>query len=395
MTLVVLAVVQTLALLVLLRRLAPGRNRKPAVAPQLEERADTSLSVLIPSLNEARRIGPCLAGLKVQGLPLTEILVIDSNSSDGTSQLVSKAAERDTRIRLLSDGDLPAGWVGKVWALQKGLESATGEWVLGIDADTVPQPGMVGAVLSVAERNGYDVVSFSPRFAGQTACERLVQPAMLVSLVYRTGAAGSDQPPDRVLANGQCFLARRRLLLEHGGYAAARNSFSDDVTLARHLARNGLRVGFEDGSRVIHVRAYSGLREMWREWGRSFDLSDSSSLGQRWGDVLLVWLVQALPLPILTAVVLQSVYHTSNRVFVLPSLLFGWLFFVNLMAFFVRLSMLLAMQGSYVKRGLPYWLSWLSDIPAALRLSASMLRARAAQRVWRGRRYVQRGDGNV
>ncbi len=353
------------------------------------------MSVLIPSLNEARRIGPCIAGLKVQGLPLTEILVIDSNSSDGTAQLVSRAAELDTRLRLLSDGELPAGWVGKVWALQKGLENATGEWVLGIDADTVPQPGMVGALLAVAEKNGYDVVSFSPRFAGQTAGERLVQPAMLVSLVYRTGAAGADQPPDRVLANGQCFLARRRVLLEHGGYAAARNSFSDDVTLARHLARSGLRVGFEDGSRVIQVRAYRGLREMWREWGRSIDLSDSSSLGQRWGDVLLVWLVQALPLPILIALLLQSGTQANKGELILSSLLFGWVFCVNLMALVVRLSMLLAMQGSYVKRGLPYWLSWLSDMPAALRLSASMLRAPAAQRVWRGRRYVQRGRGHV
>lgn len=375
---------QALCLTVLVSRLAPGRSRRPPVSPRLAPRDDTTVSVIVATLNEAHRIGPCLDGLLQQPAPLLEVLVVDSRSRDGTPELVQTYAERDPRIRLITDDPLPPGWVGKVWALQTGLQAARGAWVLGIDADTVPAAGLVGGVIDAAERDRFDVVSFSPRFAGQTAAERLVQPAMLVTLVYRTGAAGAEQQPDRVLANGQCFLARRAVLEQHGGYAVARGSFSDDVTLARHLAMHGARVGFLDGSRIIEVRAYATLREMWREWGRSFDLKDSASRVQGWLDVVLVWLVQALPLPVLLGGVLHW-FGAPAALSPYPQWLLVALIATNSFAVLLRILMLWVLRTSYHERGVTYWLSWLSDAAAAWRLTMSMART---PRSWRGRRYA-------
>ena len=319
--------------------------------------------------------------------PLLEVLVVDSRSTDGTRDLVEAAARRDSRIRLITDDPLPEGWVGKVWALETGFRHARGEWMLGIDADTVPAPGLVGAVIAAVEQDGFDVASFSPRFDGQSASERFVQPAMLVTLVYRCGAAGATQPPpDRVLANGQCFLARRSLLEQHGGYAPARASFSDDVTLARHLAARGARVGFLDGSEIIRVRAYASLREMWREWGRSFDLKDATPVWRRWLDVVLVWSTQALPLPMLLGLsVVAFMRGGMDGGEPTHNLLIEALLLVNASAFVVRIMMLVALRGSYVQRGLPFWCSWIADIAAAVRLTIST--ARVPQR-WRGRSYV-------
>src|SRR5690606_3915127 len=136
--------------------------------------------------------------------------VVDSGSRDGTRAIVAEAVARDSRVRLIDDGPLPAGWVGKVWALECGLREARGRWLLGIDADTEPRPGLAGGVVTAADQAGYEVLSLAPRFAGQTAGERWLQPALLTTLVYRLGAAGgtrSDTAPDRVMANGQCFLA--------------------------------------------------------------------------------------------------------------------------------------------------------------------------------------------
>jgi dolichol-phosphate mannosyltransferase len=249
----------------------------------------------------------------------------------------------------------------------------------------------VGAVVQAVEQDRLDVASFGPRFVGQTAGERWVQPAMLTTLVYRCGAAGASQsPPDRVLANGQCFLARRELLTRHGGYSAARASFSDDVTLARHLAARGARVGFLDGSDVIGVTSYASLAEMWREWGRSFDLKDATTRGRRWLDVALVWSVQALPLPVLVAlgVLALSRLGPEESVFPVaswPLLLLQALAVVNGLALLVRVSLLGAMRGSYATRGVPFWLSPLADVPAAWRLTLSMLQV---PRSWRGRDYA-------
>jgi dolichol-phosphate mannosyltransferase len=377
--------VQLPLLLLLLARLMPGRTRRPPIAPRLTPRTDTTVTVVVATLNEAKRIGPCLAGLMAQTEPMLEVLIVDSRSTDGTRELVEAASARDPRIRLVTDDPLPVGWVGKVWALDTGLRQAKGEWVLGIDADTVPAPGLVGAVVDAIEQDGYDVASFSPQFRDQTSAERFVQPAMLVTLVYRCGAAGATQPPpDRVLANGQCFVARRSLLEQHGGYAPARASFCDDVTLARHLASHGARVGFLDGSKIIQVSAYVSLGEMWREWGRSFDLKDATPTWRRWIDVALVWSAQALPLPMLIVVVTLlrslgwSAAHNPD------ALLLKALLLVNGIALYLRLMLLVALRGSYAERGWPFWLSWLSDIAAAWRLTLSTTRTPTR---WRGRQY--------
>ncbi len=377
--------VQVPLLLLLLARLMPGRTRRPPIAPRLTPRTDTTVTVIVATLNEAKRIGPCLSGLMAQTEPMLEVLVVDSRSTDGTRELVEAAAARDPRIRLVTDEPLPAGWVGKVWALESGLRQAKGEWVLGVDADTVPAPGLIGAVVDAVEQDGYDVASFSPQFRDQTSAERLVQPAMLVTLVYRCGAAGATQPPpDRVLANGQCFVARRALLEQYGGYAPARASFCDDVSLARHLASHGARVGFLDGSRIIQVSAYVSLAEMWREWGRSFDLKDATPAWRRWVDVALVWSAQALPLPmlvVLAALLAGPGSLTADRS---HAMLLEALVLVNASALFVRMMLLVALRGSYAERGWPFWLSWLSDIAAAWRLTLSTVRTPTR---WRGRQY--------
>ena len=376
--LVALTAAQAGTLVLLLARLSRGRRRLPPAEP-VRGGASARVTVLLATLNEARRIGPCLAGLRRQGPELAEVLVVDSASSDGTRELVAEAARLDPRIRLLDDGPLPDGWVGKVWALQQGLRAAQTEWVLGIDADTEPREGLVGGVVAAAERHAYDVVSFGPRFAAQGAGERWLQPSLLLTLVYRFGPAGDRAPaPDRVMANGQCFLARRELLERHGGYASARASFCDDVTLARHLAGAGARVGFLDGSRLIDVRAYSSARETWREWGRSLDLKDAAAPRRQLVDVLFLALVQGLPVPALAAVAAAAALGAPW------SAALAGLAAVNLALLAVRLLMNVALRPSYERTGLPFWLSPLSDPLAALRIALSSARR---PRRWRGREY--------
>ena len=372
-----LAVVQGAALALLLVRLWPGRRRLPPVAPAAEGEAG-AVTIVVAALNEAHRISPCLDGLVAQGPVVREILIVDSGSDDGTVELVRAAMARDSRIRLLRDDPRPSGWVGKVWALQHGLQHASGEWVLGIDADTMPHPALAGGALAAALVHRYDAVSFAPRFRMSTAAERWLQPALLVTLVYRFGAAGTDADGERVMANGQCFLARRSTLLAAGGYSSARRSFCDDVTLARHLARAGHRVGFLDGSRLYDVRSYSSARETWREWGRSLDLKDATSTWRQWTDVVFLIVVQGLTLPALLAMLVA--WWLGAAASVLAPLLATS---VALLA--VRMLLQRALAPSYHERGVAFWLSPLADPLAALRILLSTLHT---PKRWRGREYI-------
>jgi dolichol-phosphate mannosyltransferase len=217
-----------------------------------------------------------------------------------------------------------------------------------------------------------------------SAAERWLQPALLVTLVYRFGAAGTDADPERVMANGQCFLATRQALLEAGGYGSARASFCDDVTLARHLARAGRRVGFLDGSRLYDVRSYASARETWREWGRSLDLKDASSVARQWGDVLFLAVTQGTPLLVLLAALLLVTVRG-------PGATAGWapLLWTSGALLTVRVLLQFALAGSYERRGVPFWLSPAADPLAALRILLSTLRRPAR---WRGREYAELGE---
>jgi dolichol-phosphate mannosyltransferase len=374
------------AFLVLLSRLIRGPFRRPPLQPQ----APTpdllgAVSVVIPTLNEVDRLEPCLQGLSKQSYELREAIIVDSNSQDGTPALVKSYAERDRRIRLISDPPLPAGWVGRPWALHNGFLASdpASRWVLGIDADTQPQWGMIAGLLQAAAAEKFDLVSLSPKFILASPGEWWLQPALLMTLIYRFGAAGDRyNEADRVMANGQCFLCRRSVLAAVDGYTAAAGSFCDDVTLARKIAAAGYQVGFWDGSQVLKVRMYVGMAETWREWGRSLDLKDASSPAQIRGDLWLLGATQGLPLILLLLAV--GSYFTGNHSFWLLGLL-G----LNLGLVMIRFALLLAIFPTY-ETAAGGWLPWafflspLADPAAWYRI---WLSAQSAPKEWRGRNY--------
>ncbi|HBE33952.1 MAG TPA: glycosyl transferase, partial [Cyanobacteria bacterium UBA11368] len=95
-----LLLIQAPATAILLSRLLKGPSRRPPIQPctATPDQLGT-VSAIVPTLNEAKRIRPCLAGLSSQSYEVREIIVVDSRSSDGTLDLVKAAAEKDPRFR--------------------------------------------------------------------------------------------------------------------------------------------------------------------------------------------------------------------------------------------------------------------------------------------------------
>ncbi|MBW4466730.1 MAG: glycosyltransferase [Pegethrix bostrychoides GSE-TBD4-15B] len=375
------------AVAILLARLLQAPRRHPPLQP-LQPVPDWlgKVSVVVPTLNEAARIAPCLLGLGQQSYELREVIVVDSRSQDGTPALVEAAGKRDPRFRVITDDPLPPDWIGRPWALHSGFlqSSQQSDWILGVDADTQPQPGLIASLIATAEQQGYDLISLSPQFILKALGEFWLQPALLMTLVYRFGATGSAADgAERVMANGQCFLCRRSLMVQLAGYSSARSSFCDDVTLARNAAQLGAKVGFLDGAKLLKVRMYEGALETWHEWGRSLDLKDAASVQQKWGDLAFLIAVQGLPLllTLLSAICLILGWAT------LPiQLLLG----LNLGLLLIRFALCWAIAPSYdfsqAKASWSFWLSPLADPLAVYRIWLSSSR-RPTQ--WRGREYGQ------
>jgi dolichol-phosphate mannosyltransferase len=380
-----LLLIQVPAVAILLSRLLKGAIRRPPLEPKLPNPNFLGMvSVLVPTLNEAKRISPCLEGLTRQTYEVREIMIVDSRSTDGTPDLVKEAQLSDPRFRLINDDPLPSDWVGRPWALHNGFlaSSPHSEWILGIDADTIPHPSLVCSLLETATTEGYDLITLSPRFILNYPGEQWLQPALLMTLVYRFGAAGEmGSSADRVMANGQCFFCRRSLLTDLNGYTSAKGSFCDDVTLVRNAAAHGAKVGFLDGAKIFKVRMYEGMAETWKEWGRSLDLKDASSPGQVWGDLGFLFAVQALPLPML--MVTAYLVGTGNTT--LPALMvLGLNGFLVAMRMAMNLAVLQSYDRSQAKGTWLFWLSPLADPLAVLRILISSIQTPTS---WRGRTY--------
>jgi dolichol-phosphate mannosyltransferase len=328
------------------------------------------VGVLVPVLNEAQRLGTCLAGLQAQGGEVAEVLVIDGGSRDGTRDLVRAYARRDRRVRLVEAGPAPADWNGKVWGLHMGerVLAPSTHWVLTIDADVRPRPALARSLVARARSRHLRLLSVATaqRLSGRLG--GVLHPALLATLVYRFGRPGAaTSRPDQALANGQCCLVRRDLLGRVGGFEAVRDSLCEDVTLARLAAVAGDAVGFYEAADLVEVSMYAGWRETWRNWPRSLATRDRLFGTRGWLGLLEVALVQALPLPLL---------------------LLGWrsgaLRRVNVLLVGVRVGVLVGMARAYPCRPWTYWLSVLADLPAALAVWRSAL---TRHHTWRGRSY--------
>jgi dolichol-phosphate mannosyltransferase len=333
------------------------------------------VTVLVPVLNEANRLGPCLRGLVAQGPDVREILIIDGGSTDGTREIARKWAEQDTRICLIDAVPIPDGVNGKAHGLDIGLRnsSTSSRWVLTMDADVRPEPVLVRSLLAHAASTGVCAFSVATRQELSGAAEGLLHPSMLTTLVYRFGIPGhATTNPHQVQANGQCFIVRREILDAVGGFSEVLNVASEDVTLARAIAMTGNPVGFYESDDLVSVEMYAGAREAWDNWTRSLPMRDqfttkSSALG-----LVEATLVQALPLWL--APICSLKLGLSHPAAIL-----------NTSLLFARLGVLGGTARAYRNVPWTYWLSPFADIFVLVRIW--MMWGRRTH-VWRGRVLV-------
>lgn len=112
------------------------------------------VTVLVPAFNEAESLPELLR--EILGLDpsvgISEVLVVDDGSTDGTFAVVRRAAESDPRVR----GLRLRGNRGKAAALAAGFAAASGEVLATLDADLQDDPTEIPRLLKALDR--FDVV---------------------------------------------------------------------------------------------------------------------------------------------------------------------------------------------------------------------------------------------
>jgi len=112
----------------------------------LSQPPDESLSIIVPSFNEAATLREAIHRLWSTSYPLeTEIILVDDGSSDASWEIAGRLKEESPLPFLLFRHERNRG---KTAAIRTGLEAATGTLTLIYDADLEYDPGDIPALLA-------------------------------------------------------------------------------------------------------------------------------------------------------------------------------------------------------------------------------------------------------
>jgi len=255
------------------------------------------VTVLIPARNEAEAIGITLRGLAAQGQGL-EVLVIDDQSDDGTAaaaHAANAAFAAPLDLRVISGAELPAGWGGKLWALEQGFREADRPVCLLLDAEIELAPGVVPALLDKLDSDGRAMVSVMAELECASFWEKLLVPPFIFffKLIYPFAKVNNPRRSTAAAAGG-CILLRRDVLAGIGGFAAIRDALIDDCTLASRVKRAGHSIWLGLSRSVQSRRRYPDLASFRRMVTRTAFTQLRYSLG-------LLLLVVALMLAVFVA----------------------------------------------------------------------------------------------
>ncbi len=268
-TLVALALIAGLIWLALAARLValhPEPRLEPPAGPLP---ADLPLvTAIMAARNEERDVEAALVSVLDQEYPGLALIVVDDQSTDGTSAILSRLKATPAfgdRLKVISGDNRPPGWVGKTWAVTQGVGHASAPWLWFVDADMTLHPrALLAAVLEGLDHEA-DLVSLFPRadcrtfWQGATA----LMLAQILGHFYPTKYVNDSNRPE-ALAAGGFLLVRRSAYDRAGGHEAVRSEIVEDIQLARRIKANGGRLRVRPAPHLASTHMYGSLGEIWR-----------------------------------------------------------------------------------------------------------------------------------
>lgn len=224
------------------------------------------LSVVIPTYNRLDTLAHVLPTLLSQDLAPQryELLVCDSNSTDGTAEYLASMQMEHPSVRHLANA-----YGGRAAARNAGIGAARGEVVVFNDADILASPDLLSVHLHRhRERTGIAIVGLE------------VQVKDLADYAYKRAhpeARGHLHPPTRKKLSWLYFLTgnasvRRDDLLRAGCFDEGFTGYGhEDLELGYRIQRLGIEILYEPRAINYHCQAvaYEDQKAKMRLAGRS------------------------------------------------------------------------------------------------------------------------------
>jgi len=220
------------------------------------------LTLAVPTRNRAELLAQTLASISAMHIPdgiEAECLIVDNNSTDGTSDVVERFAR---------NAPIPARYVvearlGSSYARNRAIATSDCDYIFFIDDDAVAEPDWAIALMNAIVQRKLDAACgiVLPKWAGPPP--RWLGPRLYSRLAVHDEQALSELPQRELDAINNYYSANTGFLREtfelFGGFredlgVVGNNPMSGEDTelFTRIIARGGV-MGFVPSARVHHI----------------------------------------------------------------------------------------------------------------------------------------------
>ena len=184
-----------------------------------------TISVVIPTLNEERSLPQTLACLSASAL--TEIIIVDGGSTDGTLSLAQEFCARTANVRIIT---APRG---RARQMNEGAKASQGEILLFLHADTQLPAQAERIIESALGKHTAVGGRFNVRFDSASAWGRVISTFMN----HRSRLTG-------IATGDQALFVRRHVFELLGGFSEI--PLMEDIEFSSRLQQAGRTVAIRD-----------------------------------------------------------------------------------------------------------------------------------------------------
>ncbi len=219
------------------------------------------VSIIICARNEDLNLKKNLPQIFSQDYPNFEVIVVDDNSEDGTTEYLFFLAQKEPRLKRTKTGTARAMMAGKKFPLTLGLKAAANDLVVLTDADCYPATNQwLKNIVAGFQQNkeivlGYGAYEKQPGFLNK----RIRYETVLSAINYLSFALAKFP----YMGVGRNLAYNKQLFFNNNGFFEHRNipSGDDDLFINKVATKRNSQIVINPDSFT-----YSSPKETWEEW---------------------------------------------------------------------------------------------------------------------------------
>lgn len=279
------------------------------------------VSLCIPVRNEEVVIRQCLESALNQDYNNLEVIVLNDKSTDNTNHILEdiRTGFYDKNLKIIQGLDRPDGWLGKNWACQQLGQTAGGDFILFIDADTWMKSNFISSLMSIVTDSKLDAITVWPHQKLVGFWEKVVIPQLYFAIHTLLPVKYSSHDPGWVpkflrpqirkyfaAACGQCFGISRQVYLDFGGHSAVKGKVVEDVELARLIRKKNKVFEMRHGLDTFFCRMYQSPVDIFNGFRKNFLAGFGNNLLMFLFAGILHFTVFILPIVFLVVALIQG-----------------------------------------------------------------------------------------